>query len=280
MHRDSWRELKQDQWFIAGSATALLCLFLVVAGPWFASHDPNDISFSPLSAPSTEHWLGVNDGAMDILAELLHGMRKTAGFGLLSGSAGLGLGIFIGLAAACFGGMAERFLMGLGEILLAILAVMILILAAMFFRPAPVVLAFLLAFLSWPTTAKAIRAQALLLKESLHVRAAWQMGASSAYILLRHLLPELYLLYLMGFAGKVRSAVLMEASLAFLGLLDPNRKSLGIIIKYALKYYYLDVRFNWLLPPIACLTLLVMSLTCLVISLEKLFDPRLREWWW
>ena len=137
-------------------------------------------------------------------------------------------------------------------------------------------MALTLAVLFWPTTAKGVRAQALTLKNSLHIRAAKRMGASSAYIIVRHLMPELFPLYLIAFAAKTRMAVFMEASLAFLGLFDPSRKSLGIMISYALKYYYLDVWLNWLLPPICCLTLLIMTSVFLAVSLEKVFDPRLK----
>jgi peptide/nickel transport system permease protein len=121
--------------------------------------------------------------------------------------------------------------------------------------------------------------QALILKQSLRVQAARQMGASSGYILFKHLLPELFPLYLISFVAKTRMAMFMEASLAFLGLLDPGRKSLGIMIRFALKYYYLDVWWHWLLPPILCLTMMMMAFTFLAVSLEKVFDPRLREWW-
>ena len=103
------------------------------------------------------------------------------------------------------------------------------------------------------------------------------MGASDWYIISRHLTPELFPLYLISFAAKARMAMFMEASLAFLGLFDPGRESLGGMISHALKFYYLDVVWNWLAPPILCLTLLIMTSTFLAISLEKVFDPRLKE---
>jgi peptide/nickel transport system permease protein len=279
MRHDGRAPLWEDRWFLMGAVMALSLAFLAVAGPPLVPHDPHDISFTPLSPPSVEHWLGVNDGGMDIFSELLHSLRNTAGFGLFSGSAGLMLGVWIGLASAWLGGWLDELFMRLGEILLAVPAVMILVLAAAFFRPSPVVLALILALLAWPTTAKPIRAQALVLKQSLHVQAARQMGASSGYIIFKHLLPELFPLYLISFVAKTRMAMFMEASLAFLGLLDPGRKSLGVMIRFALKYYYLDVWWHWLLPPILCLTLMMMAFTFLAVSLEKVFDPRLREWW-
>jgi len=277
MHLDTRKALKNDPWFVTGAALALLLGLLVLAGPWVAMHDPYDMSFRPLSRPSSEHLLGINDGGMDILSELLHGIRNTVVFGVLTGMTALVIGILIGLVSAWFGGAADHMLMRFSDILLAIPAVMILILVAAFFRPSPLLLSLILAFLSWPTTAKAIRAQTLVIKRSLHVQAARQMGASGAYIIARHLMPELFPLYLIGFAAKARMAMFMEASLSFLGLFDPSRKSLGMMISYALKFYYLDIWWNWLVPPILCLTLLIMAVTFLAVSLEKVFDPRLKE---
>jgi len=250
---------------------------LIVISPLLSVYDPHDISFAPLSPPSADHWLGTNDGGMDILSELLYGLRNTVSFGLLAGSAGLVLGVLIGLIAAWSRGWADSVLMRISDILLSVPAVMILILMAAFFRPRPVILALALAGMNWPATAKGIRAQALVLRDSLHIRAAVRMGASAPYILTRHLLPELYPIYLIGFVSKTRAAMFMEASLAFLGLFDPGRKSLGQMIGYALKYYYLDVWWNWLLPPIVCLSLLMMAAGFLAVSLEKVFDPRLEE---
>jgi peptide/nickel transport system permease protein len=279
MHLDARTELAKDPWFVTGAGLALLLAFMVLTGPWLAKYDPHDMSFLPLSPPSSEHWLGVNDGGMDIFSELLQGVRNTVAFGLMTGITALAIGIVIGLVCAWFGGMSDHFLMRLADILLAIPAVMILILVAAFFRPSPLTLGLILATLSWPTTAKAIRAQALVVKKGAHIQAARQMGASGAYIIARHLMPELFPLYLIGFAAKARMAMFMEASLSFLGLFDPSRKSLGMMISYALKYYYLDVWWNWLIPPILCLTLLIMTVTFLALSLEKVFDPRLKEAW-
>jgi peptide/nickel transport system permease protein len=180
------------------------------------------------------------------------------------------------LVCAWFGGATDNVLMRFSDVLLAVPSVMVLILTAAFFRPTPFALGLLLAAMAWPTTAKAIRAQALVIKQSLHVQAARQMGASGLYIIGRHMMPELFPLYLIGFAAKARMAMFMEASLSFLGLFDPSRKSLGMMINYALKYYYLDIWWNWIIPPIVCLTLLIMTVTFLAVSLEKVFDPRLK----
>lgn len=215
MHFRARHALGKDPWFAIGAGLALLMAVAVVFGPPLASYDPHDMSFQPLSPPSSEHWLGVNDGGMDIFSELLHGLRNTVSFGLLTGTLALALGVSIGLASAWFGGLVDQVAMRVADILVAIPAVMILILAAAFFRPSPETLALMLSLLYWPTTARSIRAQALVVKSRLHIQAARQMGASGLYIIGRHLLPELFPLYLIGFATKTRMAVFMEASLSF-----------------------------------------------------------------
>ncbi|MBA7630745.1 MAG: ABC transporter permease [Desulfobacteraceae bacterium] len=277
MHVDLRQGVFQNFLFVVGLTLALLFAFVTLLGPALAPFDPWDMSFDPISPPSTEHFLGVNDGGQDIFSELLFAVRNTVAFGVVSGLVALTLGVVIGLSAAWLGGLVDVILMRLADVLLAIPAIMILILTAALFRPAPWVLALILAGLMWPTIGKAIRAQALSIKESLHVRAARQIGGGNWYIIRRHLMPEMFPLYLVGFAAKARMAMFMEVSLAFLGLFDPSRKSLGMMISYALKYYYMDIWWNWLLPPIGCLSLLIMAVTFLAISLEKVLDPRLKQ---
>ena len=277
MKHSVFHSLMKDKWFASGIILAVFLTIMFALGAWVSPYDPYDTSFEPLSPASPNHWLGVNDGGMDIFSELMLGVKNTVFFGLLSATVGLIFGIFAGLTAAWKGGWADAFLMRLAEVVMAVPPVMIMIVIAAFFRPSPAVLAFTLSLLSWPTTAKAIRSQALTVRKSLHVRAARAMGGTGGYIITKHLLPELFPLYVIGFVAKTRMAVFMEASLAFLGLFDPGRKSLGAMIRYALQYYYLDVWLNWLMPPVFCFALVIMSVTFLAISLEKKFDPRLKE---
>ncbi len=253
MHVDLRRYIFKDTWFLTGFSLAIVFTITILAGPLLVPFDPWDMSFTPISPPSTEHFLGINDGGQDIFSELIFAIRNTVTFGLVSGLVALGVGVIIGLVAGWLGGFVDMILMRLADVLLAIPAIMILILTAALFRPSPFGLSLILAGLMWPTISKAIRAQTLTLRESLHVKAAARIGGSNWYIIRRHLMPEMFPLYLIGLAAKTRMAMFMEASLAFLGLFDPSRKSLGMMIGYALKYYYMDIWWNWLLPPIVCL---------------------------
>jgi peptide/nickel transport system permease protein len=276
MHVDVHGSLVRDPWFRLGLTLGIFFMAVALLGPFLAPFSPWNMDFMPLSPPSSTHFLGVNDGGQDIFSELLYAVRNTMVFGLISASAALVTGVLLGAFAGWFGGVVDLLLMRLADVFLATPAIMILILVAALFRPSSHVLALILAGLMWPTIAKTIRAQTLTLKQSLHVRAAGQMGGGSGYIIIRHLIPEMFPLYLIGFAAKARMAMFMEASLAFLGLLDPGRKSLGMMISYALQFYYMDIWWHWLFPPIICLSLLIMMVTLLAISLEKVVDPRLK----
>ena len=277
MRDKRFKEVFRDHWIRTGLAIILFVLITATIGSFASPHDPHDIQFIPLSAPSAQHWLGVNDGGMDIWAELLAGLRNTLWFGLLGGTAALALGIAIGVSSAWYGGVYDRICMRLGDVLLAIPVVMPLILVAVLMRPSPEAIALLLAIFSWPTTAKGLRAQALAVRNRAHIRAAQRMGAGGGYIVTRHLLPELFPLYPIGWVAKIRMAIFMEVSLAFLGLFSPERKSLGVMIRDAIEFYYLDLWWHWLLPPVLCLTLILMSLTFIAIGLEQIFDPRLKD---
>ncbi|MEJ5377877.1 MAG: ABC transporter permease [bacterium] len=279
MHIDVKSMLLKDRLFLIGaSLVSLLCLICLV-GPHAVPFDPTDMSFQPFARPSWGHPLGVNDAGQDILSELVHAVRNSLAFGASVGLLGLILGVVLGLAAGWFGGITNRVIMSSADVFMATPAVMILILVAALFMPSPTVLALVLVGLSWPTTAKAVRAQSLALRGEQHVRASAHMGGSAFYVISRHLIPEMFPLYVVGFVAKARMAIFMEASLAFLGLFDPGRKSLGGMIYYALRYYYMDVWWNWLAPAVVCLCSAMMAAGFLAISLEKIMDPRLRSKW-
>jgi len=190
MNADLRRYIFQDTWFLTGSILSIIFAFTVLAGPPLVPFDPWDMSFTPISPPSSEHFLGINDGGQDIFSELIFAIRNTVIFGLVSGLVALGIGVIIGLVAGWLGGFIDMILMRLADVLLAIPAIMILILTAALFRPSPFVLSLILAGLMWPTISKAIRAQTLTLRESLHVKAAAQIGGSNCYIIRRHLMPR------------------------------------------------------------------------------------------
>ena len=277
MHIKPFQEFKKDKIGVAGLVIILFLFITAILAPVIAPHDPWDYSAPSFQPPSWEHLLGTNDIGYDIASELLWALRTSILFGIAVASITCTLGLVLGVSAALIGGMYDMTVMRLADALLAIPTIMILILIAAYFKPSTTVLIIALSLVLWQTIARGVRAQTLSLKSKLHVKAAKNMGAPTSYIMYKHIMPELFPLYAMGFVTKARIAVFMEAGLSFLGIFDPTTKSLGIMMSYAMRYLYLDVWFNWLLPPVIALSLLIISLGLISYAIEEIFDPRLRR---
>lgn len=277
MHIKPFQEFAKDKIGVAGLVLILFLFTTAILAPVIAPHDPWDYSAPSFQPPSREHLLGTNDIGYDIASELLWSLRTSILFGIAVASITCTIGLVLGVSAALIGGMYDMLVMRLADALLAIPTIMILILIAAYFKPSTTVLIIALSLVLWQTIARGVRAQTLSLKTKLYVKAANNMGAPTSYIMYKHIMPELFPLYAMGFVTKARIAVFMEAGLSFLGIFDPTTKSLGIMMSYAMRYLYLDVWFNWLLPPVFALSLLIVSLGLIAYAIEEIFDPRLRR---
>ncbi len=277
MHIKPFKEFTKDKIGVAGLVLILFLFTTAILAPTIAPHDPWDYSSSAFQPPSKEHLLGTNDIGYDIFSELLWALRTSILFGIAVATITCTIGLVLGVSAALSGGMYDMIVMRLADALLAIPTIMVLILIAAYFKPSTTVLVIALSLVLWQTIARGVRAQTLSLKTKLYVKAAKNTGAPTSYIMYKHIMPELFPLYAMGFVTKARIAVFMEAGLSFLGIFDPTTKSLGIMMSYAMRYLYLDVWFNWLLPPVLALSLLIVSLGLIAYAIEEIFDPRLRR---
>lgn len=277
MHTKFFQEFKRNKIGVIGLAILLFLSTSAVLAPVIAPHDPWDYSFQYLQQPSMDHFLGTNDIGYDIFSELLWSLRTSILFGISVATIACTLGILVGVSAALIGGTYDVIVMRIADALLAIPSILILILIAAYFKPSLFVLIITLSLIIWQTVARGTRAQTLTLKTKLHIKAAQNMGASTFYIMRKHIIPELFPLYAMGFITKAKIAVFMEAGLSFLGIFDPTTKSLGIMISYATHHLYLDIWFNWLLPPVLSLSMIIISLAFISYAVEEISDPRLRR---
>ncbi|MBC2697630.1 MAG: ABC transporter permease [ANME-2 cluster archaeon] len=277
MHNRFSEQFKQNKIGMTGLIIYLFISILAIFAPFIAPYDPWDYSFECLQPPSIDHLLGTNDIGYDIFSELLWSLRTSIFFGLSVGAIASTIGLIIGISAAMISGLYDVIVMRIADALFAIPTIMVLILMAAYFKPSTTILIIALSLIIWQTTARGARAQTLSLKSKLHIKTARNMGGSTFYIMYRHIIPELFPLYAMGFVTKVRMAVFMEAGLSFLGIFDPTSKSLGIMMSYAMRYLYLDVWYNWLLPAVLSLSILIISLALISYAIEEILDPRLRR---
>lgn len=251
-------------------------ILMGILAPLFAPYDPLDFSFTPFEAPSLAHPFGVNDGGMDILSEWLYAYQNAILFGWITALASMTLALLAGVVSGWCGGVVDWLFLRLADWLLAIPTLLLLILLAAFFQPSLYLLALILALLSFPLSARLIRAQTRILRHRLHLVASAQMGGKPLYIFYRHLLPELLPMVLFLALGRFKSAIMAQTALAFLGLISPAEKSLGMMIRYASSYYYLEGFWWWVLPPLVLLWLMLLLFSLYLFGLEKELDPRFK----
>lgn len=276
MHINYWKELKKNSFGKIGLAMLILVVIIAGSFPLLTRYDPGEPSHSAFKPPSSEHWLGTNDVGQDIWSRLIYGARNS----LL---VALGVGLFTtlistvaGASVALVGGLYERIMMRAVDALIAIPAFIVIILVAAYVLPNVWTLIFLISILTWQGGARLVRAQTLSLKERMHIYAARTFGANKRYISTRHIIPELGPILVAVFIHSATRGVFMEAGLAFLGIADISTVSWGLMMHYALKFYYLEVWKWWLLPTGLALSITIMAFVFIGHAFETAMDPRLR----
>lgn len=275
---------KYSRYLSASGRCALFLLLAItslsLAAPLVATHSADAVSGPSLTRPSLLHPLGTDELGVDLWAQLLFGSRISLTVGIATALlAGIGGGI-IGTIAGYRGGLLDRLIMRLIDILLVLPDLPVMIVLAAFFGPSVVTIIFVLSAFSWVTTARIVRSRVLILRERSYIKMAESYGAGTCYLLVRHFLPEIFPLAAVGMIRLAGRAIVAEAGLSFLGLGDPTSRSWGLIMHHALSFdgiYYTDFWKWWLLSPWLALTLTVTSLAIIGRDLEKIADPRMER---
>jgi peptide/nickel transport system permease protein len=250
---------------------ALVLLFWLCAAfisPWLGL-SPDAIHLqSILAAPDPHAWLGHDDLGRDIMARLLIGARVSITVAATVTLFTFSAGIAIGLLAGYFGGWLDSLLMRITDVFLAFPGILLAIAFAAVLGPGVGNLIMALCLTSWVGYARLTRAQVLALRGRQHVMAAQVLGASTARILLRHILPLLLAPLLVEVTFGVASLIIAEASLSFLGLgIQPPAASWGAMLRDGTRY--LLVAPHYVLA-------VGLSLMSLVLAVNMLGD-RLRD---
>ena len=216
-------------------ASIVIAVFIAIAilAPLIAPYDPLAQSYLSINAyPSTGHWLGTDQFGRDVLSRLIYGSRNSLIFGLVSPTLAAVFGTALGVAAGYFGGIVDRLVIRVIDLLLAfpelLLAIMIAaVLGGGFWN---IVAVITVAFV--PGFARVARASTLAVKQEPYVEAAIAAGVTTPTIILRHVVPNIQAPIIVLMTLWVASAIRLEASLSFLGIgTQPPNPSWGNIIR-------------------------------------------------
>ncbi len=254
-------------------------VFVATFAPAFTRYSPTEPSGVPFGRPSATHPLGTNDVGQDLLSQLLFGTRLSLVIALSAAVIAVFLGLAVAVVAGYYRGLAETVLMRLVDLTLGFPFLMLVIVLAAFFGRGLGTTIGVLATVLWARPARVLRSQVLKLRELDHVLAARAMGASGLWAISRHIVPRITPLAAAQFVRAANIAVMLEASLSFLGLGDPNRISWGTMLYFANARSALltDAWKWWILPPGMALTVVILGLAFLGYAVEEWADPRLRR---
>jgi len=278
----AWSAFRHSVPGMIGLVVLLLIVAMALAAPLLADHDElraiNAIDNPRWATPSEFSPLGTDNFGRSVWAQFVWGARISLLVGLAATAIAIVVGSAVGITAGYFGGWFGAVMMRLTEWFLVIPFLPLAIVLAAVLGPSVQNIILVIGITSWPVTARIVRAQVLSLKERLYVERSRAFGASSRYIMTRHVLPNVSPLILANLTLTVPVAILSETTLSFLGLGDPTRASWGKMLEEAYSAGAVTRNAWWYyLPPGLGVMAIVLAFVLIGQALEEILDPRLKE---
>jgi peptide/nickel transport system permease protein len=286
----AWAPWRRRPLGIIGAVVIIFAFLLAFLAPLLAPYDPNEFVGRRLEGPSSEFWFGTNTLGQDVLSRTIFGAQVSLSVALTSTVVGVGFGTLLGVLSAYYGGWIDMIIQRLMEVLAAFPGlILVLMVISALGKPSGaregnfIVLSWDLRTLSAAIALgliygvmRVIRSAVLKERELLYVESAKVAGASSARIMFRHILPNVFPYVIVTFSSIIGFIVLLEAGISFLGYgVSIGTPSWGLDLAGRNRDYFLDAPWVMLAPGIA-LTLTVMGFNFLGDTLRDILDPRLR----
>lgn len=255
-------------------ASALLAgvLLLGLFADALAPADPFAAHFESLAPPSGAHWMGTDQFGRDVLSGVLFGIRQSLFVGVTSGAIAMALGVTVGLTSGYRGGWIDDVLMRLTELVQTLPLFFVAILVIAMYGAGNVQLILTLGLMMWSWLARVVRSEVLSLRERAYVEAAVASGASHLRIAVREILPNALPSAIVMLGLIFAQVILIEASLGFLGLADPDTMSLGSLANQGQRL----LRVAWWLPffPGVAILVAVLGLNLMSDAVNDVLDTR------
>lgn len=257
-----------------GVVILLLLIVMAVFAAQISPFDPLELSVkNKLQGPSLQHLFGTDELGRDILSRIIHGSGVSLEIGLLAVLLAAVVGVVTGLIAGYVGGIVDSIIMRIWDTILAFPGIFLAIGLVSIMGPGPSVAIFAVALTSMPTFARLTRSIAIATKEMEFVAAERALGVSDFQIIFRTILPNCLTPVIVNIAIAAPSAILMEASLSYLGLgSQPPAPSWGNMLQTA--QIYISRAPTYGIFPGLALTLVVLGMNFFADGLQDALDPR------
>jgi peptide/nickel transport system permease protein len=272
---DFWKRFSRNRGAVIGLVILAAVVLVALLAPVLFPVSPWQMVQRPFLPPfeMAEFPLGTDTVGRNVIAGLAHGAQVSLLVGLISTIASLLIGIPIGAIAGYYGGYVDDGLMRFTELFQTVPNFALAIVLVAIFEPTIESIIAAIAIVSWPPVARLVRGEFLSLRSREYVEAATLAGQSSATIIWRQILPNTLSPIIVLASLMVATAILLESSLSFLGLGDPNLMSWGYMIGAARTV----IRQAWWLSffPGVAILLTVLALNLIGEGLNDALNPRL-----
>ncbi len=268
--------------FLIASAILLVLACLAIFGPLIDPTDPIAQDGVPMRHPTLDpgNWFGTTYFGEDVFAQFVNGLQATFFVGVLGGGLAALIGMAIGFVAGYRGGWTDEFLNMITNVFLVIPTLAVLLVITSYLQARGVLFeAIFIGMTSWPWAARAIRAQTFSLRSREFIDLAKLSGRGSWKIIVTEIAPNmssyLFLTFILLFGG----AILIAASLDFIGLGPTGGLSLGLMMYNSVTYgaaLQLGIWW-WFIPPGIGIMATVGALYVMNVGLDEIFNPKLRE---
>jgi len=260
----------EDKNLLIGFLVILFSIMFAVIGIIITPFDPLSIKGPVLHPPSNKYLLGTDDLGRDVFAMLSRGILTSLFIGVVAALTTSVIGIFTGIIAGVYGELTDFIIMRIVEFLLSMPSLVLALILVAILKPNIWNIVLILAVTGWPAITRIARGYTLQVLTSGYIEAARSLGADTKHIIFRHLIPASVPITLASLVSSIRSAILLEAGLSFLGLGDPSTISLGTILFYARRAASLAAGAWWtFIPAGAMITLIVFGLTMISLGIER-----------
>lgn len=269
--------LRRNRLSWIGLALLFLIIFAAVFAPWLAPHDPlQQHIVSRLEAPSAQFWLGTDSYGRDVLSRIIYGARVSLLVGFVAILIAMTIGTTLGVLAGYIGGLFDRMVMGLVDVLLSFPTLVLGLMIAAMLGASLENLIIAIAITEIAPFVRVARAPTIALKQRDFVEAGRALGYGPGRIMGVHILPNMISDVVVLGSLWMASAIRTEASLSFIGLgVPPPTATWGSMIREGFEHI-LDAWWLTVFPSLAIL-LTVLALNLLGDALRDAIDPKLRS---
>lgn len=276
--KEIWRRFKKNRGAVIGLVLLVAILLTIIFADLIVPYEQatKQVLSLKLQGPSAEHWFGMDSYGRDLFARVIHGGRTSLSIALIATMSSCVLGSALGAIAGYFGGKIDNFIMRSLDIFMSVPDILFTMAVVFALGASFTNLLIALTLAYFTNYVRLVRSQVLNLSEQDYVEAARAGGASSARIIISHILPNAMGVIIVNTTLNIAKIILYESTLSFLGLgMPPPSPEWGLILSEAREF--MRRAPHMMLFPALAIIFSACSVNLIGDGLRDALDPHLKS---